>query len=988
MRNQFGFLTSSTPIEYYATDSETFARLDWPSCYKSLRLYHSLAGFRVPALPVARDLGGSSIGYIQQVLNRFVVFIRALHNPAQGSAIALALMAHPDRSELGAEVGCYVLCRVASDSVSAALGDVERLADRVLQAFPTESLFNYDMPIRLTKEELKQVTLQAALDNEINLVELRKFEEPLEFNRPTERYVDVGLDYIAHPYWADTQLDPWLTLIEILAEQPLPTLVLLTLEPAQLVEGHSIAALAEGYRLITEEASRKSDLLDQAARTTSDGPAVRSMLQSLSLARAYRAQGLTDHMAIRAKRGNYAYQQILAWHDQLFLMRTVIASCGRVPDVLVQSVRAALSSPSPDVRDASLGWVRPSVVYPNEGSERAYALQNLRWLGQVDWGDSLSDPNLRRRRYFVTAREAVGLFHLPLMPQVGQTTALSTASVPFVIPPEVASKRRFAADEPLISMGYLYQRERWLHPDEVGAAKSLTFRVRLTDLEKPSLLVGAPGSGKSNLAVYLLLQLWEQKVPFLVLDPSNGQEYRYLLASPLFRDSLVLYTLGDEEGLPFRFNPFAVPPGVTVRGHITRLLACFKAAYEMWDPLPAIYESALTRLYVSARYEWHLDKRVTEQEAAERPFPTLADFANAVAAELEENVLSEYGRGTEAAGILTGASKIRVNSILNNLGHVLNVRDMDPMFFQRLLLGPVVIELGALGDPTGIALVMAFLITQLAGHIEFAHRSGARAQHPHMLLIEEAHRLLSAETTSAASPNQGNARGKSAEELNTLLAEVRKFRQGIMILDQRPSSLVGGVLDNALVNIMCRLNDRAGFEHLRNVLNLSPTQERYVRTRMSPGDAVLLDAISGTPVLVRAENVIDQLRQNRLSPERELNQITRNAEKSQLLPPTGDTLLRDSSRLAGGFSDQTSQLGLVSWVDWDVTADDDLKRKVSQAISAEDWQNARRQIRTWIMQNRQPANQMLENIIFAGIANVVTSGQPEDVIVAFREHPA
>ncbi len=188
-------------------------------------------------------------------------------------------------------------------------------------------------------------------------------------------------------------------------------------------------------------------------------------------------------------------------------------------------------------------------------------------------------------------------------------------------------------------------------------------------------------------------------------------------------NSLVLYTLGDEEGLPFRFNPFAVPPGVTVRGHITRLLACFKAAYEMWDPLPAIYESALTRLYVSARYKWHLDKRVTEQEAVERPFPTLADFLRQrVAAELEENVLSDYGHGTEAAGILTGASKIRVNSILNNLGHVLNVRNMDPMFFQRLLIGPVVIELGALGDPTNIALVMAFLITQLAGHIEFAHR--------------------------------------------------------------------------------------------------------------------------------------------------------------------------------------------------------------------------------------------------------------------------
>jgi len=987
MRDKFGFLTSETPIEYFAADSETFGRSDWPSCYKSLRLYHSVAGFRVPALPVARDINGSSVGHLQQVLNRFVVFIRALHDPAQGSAIALELMAHPDRSELGAEVGCYVLCRMASNSVSASLGDVERLANRVLQAFPTESLFNYDMPIRLTKEELRQVTLQAFSDSEINLVELRKYEEPQEFNLPVERFVEAGLDYIAHPYWGDGQLDPWLTLIEMLADQSNPTSVLLILEPTQLLEGHFVAALAEGYRLIIEEASRKGDLIDQAARTMSDSPPARSMLQSISLARAYRAQGLTDHMVTRARRGQYTCQQLLAWHDQLFTMRTVIASCGKLSDALVHAVRAALSSPFPDMPHADLGWVRPSVIYPKEGSERAYALQNLRWLGQVDWGDSLSAPKFRRRRCLVTAREAVGLFHLPVMPQAGQTTALSTADVPFVVPPEVASRKRFEPDEAFITLGHLYQRERWLHPDEVGIERSLAFRLRLVDLEKPSLLVGAPGSGKSNLAVYLLLQLWQQKVPFLVLDPSNGQEYRYLLASPLLRDSLILYTLGDEEGLPFRFNPFAVPPGITVRGHITRLLACFKAAYEMWDPLPAIYEAALTRLYSSAPYEWYLDMRVTQQEASRRSFPTLTDFASAVAIELEENILPDYGLGTEAAGILTGASKIRVNSILNNLGHVLDVRDTDPMFFQRLLRGPVVIELGALGDSTSIALIMAFLITQLAGHIEFAHRSGARVQHPHMLLVEEAHRLLSAEAASVASPNQGNARGKSAEELNTMLAEVRKFRQGIMILDQRPSSLVGGVLDNTLVNIMCRLNDRAGFEHLRNVLNLSPAQEQYARTRMRPGDTILLDAISGTPVLVRTDNVIDQLREDRLSPDQELSQMIRNAEKSQLLPPSVNTL-KNPLRLSTDFPDKTSQLLHMFWADWGVIADDSLRQRVSQTIDAEDWQNARRYIRTWIMQNRQSANKMLENLVFAGIANAVITGRSEEAIVAFCEHQA
>lgn len=302
----------------------------------------------------------------------------------------------------------------------------------------------------------------------------------------------------------------------------------------------------------------------------------------------------------------------------------------------------------------------------------------------------------------------------------------------------------------------------------------------------------------------------------MVLDPSNGQEYRYLYGEPALRDDLLVYTLGDEDGLPFRFNPFDVPPDVTVRGHITRLLSCFKAAYEMWDPLPAIYEAALAHLYTQPPFGWNLG----EKGSTGKPTPCLADFHQAIVDHLEKHVLPDYGKGTEAGGILTGASKIRIQGILNGLGHILNVGQMPPTFFQKLLTRPVVIELGALGDPSSIALVMAFLITQLVGHIEHAFRRGVRAERPHMLLIEEAHRLLSAEAPSTTGPNQGNVRGKSAEEMNTMLAEVRKFEQGVMVLDQRPSSLVGGVLDNSLVNIMFRLNDRVGFEHLSNVLNL------------------------------------------------------------------------------------------------------------------------------------------------------------------------
>ena len=208
-------------------------------------------------------------------------------------------------------------------------------------------------------------------------------------------------------------------------------------------------------------------------------------------------------------------------------------------------------------------------------------------------------------------------------------------------------------------------------------------------------------------------------------------------------------------------------------------------------------------------------------------------------------------------GILRGQTVIRVNSILLNLGHVVDVEDA-PEFFPRLLAGPAVVEFGALGDETSIALVMAFLVGQLVGHIE--HDFRLRPNRRHILLIEEAHRLLSAEAGASGGPNAGNARGKSAEDLNTMLAECRKFGQGIAILDQRPSSLVGGVMDNAYTNVLMRLLDARGFEGMKAALNLDAEQERYARTRLAPGEAVVLDRRSGQPVLIRAPFVHGDLK--------------------------------------------------------------------------------------------------------------------------------
>lgn len=870
-----------------------------------LDLRHGLAGFRIPALPVAGQPHAET--HLAQLLHRFVAFARALHTPADHRAIALHVMAHDDRSRLGAEVGVYLLCRAADEDRASAYEKTQALAAQMLHLFPTESLFNYDVPKPLSTEDLELVTFRT-YGEQTQLVELQKFLEPAQ-TYALEIGTEARPECIPHPYFGDVRLDPWLSLVEVLAKLAQPTVISITLEPAMLWEMPEVADRAERFGAMVEYGERRRELFMETLRSIGDTTQTGNLGLSLQGSIGFQANQLTDAEVARARRGVYAYRQLLTWQDRLFKMRVTVAARGDVDAGLIQAVAATLCTPAPETPEGDLGWYRPALICP-EGEEKRLALRDLWGLGVSEWGRA-QFPLYQRLRRLATAQEAVALFHLPMMPQAGQTTALSTADVPFVIPPEVVStaRHRRKADDadatafdpdwfevitprhlphnyaPTARFGYLYQRTHYLGPTS-PEADGVPFELRVTDLKRPSLLVGAPGSGKSNLALYLLIQLWrDHRVPFLVLDPSCGHEYRYLYAAPALHDDLVVYTVGDNDGFPLRFNPFAVPPGVTVRAHITRLLACFKAAYEMWDPLPAIYEAALARVYKDARFGWQMDEKWGSPRAPQPPypFPCLADFAQAIEDELEENVKPNYGR-SEAGSALTGASQIRINGVLNSVGHVINARQNDAAFFQTLLEKPVVIELGALGDPGTLALVMAFLITQLAGYIEHAAPPGPqREQRQHLLLIDEAHRLLSGEPTGGGA-HQGNVRGKSAEELNTLLAEVRKFGQGIMVLDQRPSSLVGGVLDNALINIMCRLHDREGFAHLSHVLNLSPEQQRHAHTSLKPGDALMLDAQSGQPVLLRPPNVVDALsRRHNLAEELPLMQ--RNAARTGLRTP-------------------------------------------------------------------------------------------------------
>ncbi len=359
-----------------------------------------------------------------------------------------------------------------------------------------------------------------------------------------------------------------------------------------------------------------------------------------------------------------------------------------------------------------------------------------------------------------------------------------------------------------------------------GTCTSRWHEIQKDSLSKHVFVAGVPGSGKTQTCMYLLSQLWrEHKTPWLVLEPSMKSEYRALLRS-LIGSDLRVFTAGDESVAPLRMNPLEVPRGVHVQTHIGGLATLFKAAFAMEAPMPYVLDEAIHRVYEDRG--WDLVTGVHSFGGPECQ-PTLADLL-----ETCNKVVHDLGYDNQLKGNIQAALKTRLSSLMRGAkGRMLNARQSVSM--EYLLSAPTVIELSAIGDDDEKAFLLGCILLKLTQHRQTEGLSAVGLRH--VTLIEEAHRLLR-NVGETAGNAVANPRRQAVEAFSNMLAELRAFGEGLVVVDQMPSKLVPDVIRNSGLKVVHRLTAEEERTIVGGAMSLNEAQTRFLSS-LPVGQAIV-----------------------------------------------------------------------------------------------------------------------------------------------------
>ena len=396
--------------------------------------------------------------------------------------------------------------------------------------------------------------------------------------------------------------------------------------------------------------------------------------------------------------------------------------------------------------------------------------------------------------------------------------------------------------------------------DGMRSLENMPFSLSELDLNKHCFVCGITGSGKTTTVKKILI---EAKKPFLVIE-SAKKEYRNLATET------EIYTLGKPEINAPQINPFYIMPGVSPQVHIDYLKDLFNASFSFYGPMPFILEKCLHSIYENrgwnltlgfhpllvnnaSKVDFFSAEHVRKQysvSAHKFLFPTMQELKDEIARYIDD----ELKYDGDVAGNVKTAMKIRLESLcVGAKGYTFNTSDC--INFSELLEKNVVFELEGLADDSDKAFSVGLLLILIN---EFRQtQKEASGIKPlglqHLLVIEEAHRLLKNVDTDRSTETIGNPKGKAVEHFAHIVAEMRSFGQGVIVAEQIPTKLAPDVIKNTSTKIAHRIVSGDDQRIVANTIGITESDAVQLGF-LRPGYAYCHKEGMALPTLIRVSN--------------------------------------------------------------------------------------------------------------------------------------
>lgn len=345
------------------------------------------------------------------------------------------------------------------------------------------------------------------------------------------------------------------------------------------------------------------------------------------------------------------------------------------------------------------------------------------------------------------------------------------------------------------------------------------------NLNKHTFITGVTGSGKTTTCLRILN---ESGLPFMVIEPAKT-EYRILRKK--YGEDLLVFTLGKDTAAPFRLNPLEFFPHENITSRVDMFKASLEAAFDMEAAIPQIIESAIYECYKD--YGWNIARNVNEKYGEHAfddgvyAFPTLTDLLDKI-----EAVVEDQGFDDRLKHDYIGSIKARLLGLtIGSKGLMLNTR--RSVDFKELLERRVVLELEEIRSSSEKSLIMGFVLTNLSEAVKAKYHDAGNREYHHILLVEEAHRLL-----SKYMPGDSLNKKQGVETFTDMLAEVRKYGEALMIVDQIPGKLTPEILKNTNTKIVHKIFAQDDKDAIGNTMALTEEQKGFL-SNLETGRAVV-----------------------------------------------------------------------------------------------------------------------------------------------------